>query len=56
MAKAKQVKQPTGKIESLTPEQEAQLDVYRDKWIKIGLSTERVDREVAMESVRKLYE
>lgn len=30
----------TKKLEKLTPEQEAQLSVYRDKWLKIGLSTQ----------------
>ena len=29
----------TKRIDKLTPEQEAQLPVYRDKWINIGLST-----------------
>ena len=33
----------SSKIESLTLAQEAQLEVYRDKWLAIGLSTERVD-------------
>ena len=44
------------KIEKLTPEQEAQLPVYRDMWISIGLSTERVDRTEATQAVRLLYE
>ena len=34
-------------IEKLTPAQEKKLLEYRDKWIKIGLSTERVDFNVA---------
>lgn len=44
------------KIESLTPEQEAQMDVYRDKWIKIGLSTEPLDLENAKKAAIKAYE
>lgn len=43
------------KIDKLTPEQEAQLSVYRDKWIKIGLSTERVDPVEATQAVHLLY-
>lgn len=43
------------KIDKLTAEQEAQLEVYRDKWIKIGLSTERVDHDMAREAVKLLY-
>jgi len=43
------------KINKLTAEQEAQLEVYRDKWIKIGLSTERVNHDMAREAVELLY-
>ena len=43
------------KIDKLTAEQGAQLEVYRDKWIKIGLSTERVDHDMAREAVELLY-
>jgi len=43
------------KIDKLTAEQEAQLEVYRDKWIKIGLSTERVDHDAARVAVELLY-
>lgn len=42
-------------IESLTPEQEAQIDVYRDKWLAIGLSTDRVDPELARPAVELMY-
>ena len=52
MAKIKTVE----KIAKLTPAQEAQLDVYRDKWLTIGLSTERTDFEAAKVAVAKAYE
>ena len=35
-------------IERLTKEQEDKLPFYRDKWLKIGLSTERIDRSDAI--------
>lgn len=35
------------KISKLTPEQEAKFSVYVNKWVKIGLSTERVSLENA---------
>ena len=42
-------------IEKLTPEQEAQLVVYKDKWTKIGLSTEPMDEEKAILYVKQAY-
>lgn len=42
------------KIDKLTPEQEALIPIYRDKWIKIGLSTEPTNRKRA-ESVIPAY-
>ena len=42
-------------IESLTPEQEAQIEVYRDKWLKIGLSTEPLNFEAAKAAMIKAY-
>ncbi len=42
-------------IEKLTPEQEALLPVYRDKWIKIGLSTEPFTMEEARTIINNLY-
>src|SRR5437773_9461738 len=44
------------RIESLTPDQIAQLAVYRDRWIAIGLSTEPADRQKAEESIRLAYQ
>ena len=43
-------------IESLTPEQEAQIPMYRDRWIKIGLSTHRVLKEEAEPALKKFGE
>ena len=43
------------KIEKLTPEQEALIPVYREKWRKIALSTEPIDREKAAEAVKATY-
>lgn len=45
----------TKKIESLTPEQEAQMEVYRDEWLKIGLSTEPLDFEKAKAAMLEAY-
>jgi hypothetical protein len=42
-------------ISELTPEQEALILVYREKWRKIALSTERIDREKAIEAVKTVY-
>ncbi|MBD2446105.1 hypothetical protein H6G76_02820 [Nostoc sp. FACHB-152] len=43
-------------IEKLTPEQEALIPVYREKWRKTALSTERIDREKAAEAVKAVYQ
>ena len=43
-------------IEQLTAEQEAMLPVYRDKWLKIGLSCEPLDFEAAKKAASKAYE
>lgn len=43
------------KITKLTPEQEALIPVYREKWRAIALSTERIDREKAAEAVKAAY-
>ena len=42
-------------IEKLTPEEEALIPVYRQKWRTIALSTERIDREKAAEVVKAAY-
>ena len=36
------------KISKLTPEQQALIPKYREKLIKIALSTERIDRETSL--------
>ena len=43
-------------ITELTPEQEAQLKVYAEKWRKIGLSTEPANRPEAERGVNLAYE
>lgn len=43
------------KIDKLTPEQEALMEVYRDKWLKIGLCTEPANRPLAEEGMRLAY-
>ncbi|MDY6901133.1 MAG: hypothetical protein SWZ49_24085, partial [Cyanobacteriota bacterium] len=42
-------------ITQLTPEQEALIPVYRDKWLKIALSTERVNKDKATEAIKAGY-
>jgi len=44
------------KIKSLTPEQEALLPVYRDKYIALGLKTGRVPEADVWKAIRKLHE
>lgn len=44
------------KLESLTDAQVASLPKYVEKWVKIGLSTERVDFEKAKKLVATCYE
>lgn len=42
-------------IDKLTPAQEAKIPAYLDKYMKIGLSTERADRPKAEAAIRALY-
>lgn len=42
-------------IDRLTPEQEALIPVYREKWRAIALSTEPIDRQKATEAVTAAY-
>jgi len=44
------------KIDKLTPEQEAQIAVYRAKGLQIGLNTEPTDRLKAIEVIKELYQ
>jgi hypothetical protein len=44
------------KIEKLTPEQEALIPVYREKWRRIVLSTDAIDRQKASNAVKAAYE
>lgn len=43
------------RIDKLTPEQEAMLDPWADKWIAIGLSTDRANRELFEGAVKECY-
>jgi hypothetical protein len=42
-------------LEKLTPEQESLIPVYREKWINIALSTERIDIEKAAQAIKDAY-
>jgi len=42
-------------IDKVTPEQEALIPVYREKWRAIALSTEPIDRQKAAEAVTAAY-
>ncbi len=44
-----------GKLERLSPEQEALMSVVRDEWLAHGLATEPADREVAERGVANAY-
>ncbi|MBW4468914.1 MAG: hypothetical protein KME45_00735 [Stenomitos rutilans HA7619-LM2] len=45
----------TQMINQLTPDQEALIPVYQEKWRKIALSTERIDQQKAAEAVKIAY-
>ena len=42
-------------ITELTPEQEAMLPAFREKWRAIGLNTDPIDRQKAERSIKNLY-
>ena len=42
-------------IEKLTPQQEALLPVYRDRWLAIGNSTEPIDLAATTKAARYFY-
>ena len=46
---------PLAKIEKLTPEQEALIPVCREKWRRIALSVEPIDRSLAADAVIAAY-
>jgi hypothetical protein len=48
--------QTKNKIQSLTPEQEAAMPEYVNKWTSIGLSTEPTDEEKGTAAIVKMYE
>ncbi len=43
------------KIEKLTTEQEKLLNVYRDKWLEIGLSTKPANKVLAEDALKRCY-
>ena len=44
------------KLTELTPAQAALMVAYRDKWMRIGLCTERADRPKAEDALRRAYQ
>lgn len=44
------------KIHKLTPEQEALIPVYQEKWRRIALSTEPIDRQKTTIAVKAMYD
>ncbi|MDV2996054.1 MAG: hypothetical protein N4J56_005708 [Chroococcidiopsis sp. SAG 2025] len=49
------IEKSTTLITELTPEQEALIPVYQEKWKEIAFSTERIDRQKAAEAVKAIY-
>ncbi|MES2874470.1 MAG: hypothetical protein V4708_12155, partial [Bacteroidota bacterium] len=43
------------KITKLTKEQESKLESYKDKWVKLGLSTEKTNYKRALAQVAPYY-
>jgi len=54
-AAAKPTKAKNKKIESLTPEQEAAIPEFRDRWIAIGLQTRKYDKTMVPELMARIY-
>ncbi|MFH7025567.1 MAG: DUF6745 domain-containing protein [Heteroscytonema crispum UTEX LB 1556] len=46
---------PQTKIQNLTPEQEALISVYREKWRNIAFSTDPIDKEKAASAIKEIY-
>ena len=44
------------RIDTLTPDQAAQMQTWADKWIDLGLSTEPADFDTFERNVRRCYE
>ena len=44
-----------GKIDKLTPEQEVQLEQHYQEYLRLGLSTERIDIDILTPIVEKIY-
>lgn len=44
------------KIDKLTPEQEAKIPLYKEKWLKVGLNTDRINRPKLIEILNRFYE
>lgn len=42
-------------VKNLTNKQKEQFPVYVDRWLKVGLSTERMDRDKAIAAIKKAY-
>ena len=43
------------KITQLTSEQESLISVYREKWSRIALSTETINRDCATQAIKSIY-
>jgi hypothetical protein len=43
-------------IDKLTKKQKAKLEVYKNKWLDIGLSTKNISNEEAVKIIHNLYE
>ncbi len=43
-------------ITELTKKQTDLFPVYKEKWLKLGLGTDRINREKAIEAINTMYE